>query len=180
MYTRHGITLSLCAVLLAAGAHVEARMYQWVSARSGSVQLSGDPPPWYRAGGEDDPRVRVFENGNLIDDTAIALPRSQREELRTSAFQEAEQRQRAEALKRLERAARLEKSRQAEIERLAAVEREREQAERTMASDGSAAAPQRASVESLVEGPLDEDTVARLKAIIGEFDRQGGGLVGTR
>ena len=33
MYTRHGITLSLCAVLLAAGAHVEARMYQWVSPR---------------------------------------------------------------------------------------------------------------------------------------------------
>lgn len=52
-----------------------ARMYHWVDQNTGSVQLAGKPPPWYRsllAG----PRVRVYEHGKVIDDTAFAAPSS--------------------------------------------------------------------------------------------------------
>lgn len=46
-----------------------ARMYQWTDPQTGSLQLSGHPPPWFRSS-ETGPRVRVFERGIIIDDTA--------------------------------------------------------------------------------------------------------------
>lgn len=52
-----------------------AKMYQWVDQNTGSVQLAGQSPPWYcstRSG----PRVRVYEHGKVIDDTACAALRS--------------------------------------------------------------------------------------------------------
>jgi hypothetical protein len=78
--------------LLAGGmvisASVEARMYQWVNPQSGYTQFSGQPPTWYRSarGG---PRVVVFENGKLIDDTARQVSESVRESLRAQAFKKA-------------------------------------------------------------------------------------------
>ena len=67
-----------------------ARMYQWVEPDTGTTQLSGKPPAWYRseAGG---PRVLVFENGRLIDDTDIEVARELRRDLRKRAFIIAEQ-----------------------------------------------------------------------------------------
>lgn len=63
---------ALCAVLCAAGTPVHpAPMYQWVDPQTGTVQLAGQPPPWFRRG-EPGPRVRVFEHGKVIDDTAYA------------------------------------------------------------------------------------------------------------
>ena len=58
------LTLGVCV-------SAQARMYQWVNPNNQQIQLSGIPPAWYRSdnGG---PRVRVFELGNLIDDTSIA------------------------------------------------------------------------------------------------------------
>jgi len=76
----------LCSLLLLlASATVSARMYQWVDARSGTVQLSGAPPAWYR-GSQAGPRVFVFENGRLVDDTAREVAPAQAEALRASAF----------------------------------------------------------------------------------------------
>jgi len=43
-----------------------------VSPTTGSVQLSGTPPAWYRSDVAG-PRVQVFESGNLVDDTAIVV-----------------------------------------------------------------------------------------------------------
>ena len=69
---------------------VEARMYQWVEPGVETTQLSGKPPAWYRteAGG---PRVFVFDNGRLIDDTGIAVSETVRKKLREDAFIIAEQ-----------------------------------------------------------------------------------------
>jgi len=63
----------------------QARMYQWANPGSGTVQLSGSPPPWYRstvAG----PRVLVFDNGQLVDDTAVSVADDRRLALRANAF----------------------------------------------------------------------------------------------
>ena len=64
---------------------VAARMYRWTNPDTGTAQLAGAPPAWYRAahGG---PRVLVFERGQLIDDTSIQVSEVQRESLRSDAF----------------------------------------------------------------------------------------------
>lgn len=69
---------------------VAARMYQWVDPISGRTQLSGNPPAWYRSG-DDAPRVFVFENGQLIDDTGVAVEEAQRLQLRREALIRAEE-----------------------------------------------------------------------------------------
>lgn len=64
---------------------LEARMYQWVEPGVDTTQLSGKPPAWYRstAGG---PRIFVFENGRLIDDTGIEVSNEVRQRMRQEAF----------------------------------------------------------------------------------------------
>ena len=76
------LTLSLLTILTGVA---EARMYQWTDTNSGNVQLSGTPPSWYR-GTHIGPRVLVFEDGELIDDTLVEVSESQRFVLRDSAF----------------------------------------------------------------------------------------------
>ena len=168
----HGAVLLIAGALMVGAAH--ARMYQWQSPATGSVQLSGEPPAWYRST-QQGPRVRVFDGANLVDDTSIALPNSQREELRADAFRESEQRQRDDALKRLERVARQQERRRTESERLQTV---KSQTEREVALQARSSA---VGIEPEAETPLssispdetlDEATVARLKAIIGDFDRR--------
>ena len=66
-----------------------ARMYQWVDLESGTTQLSGTPPVWYRSN-ENGPRVFVFDKGKIIDDTGINLPDREQEKLRQQAFLQAE------------------------------------------------------------------------------------------
>jgi hypothetical protein len=154
----------------------QARMYQWQSSATGSVQFSGEPPAWYRAT-QSGPRIRVYDGGNLVDDTAIALPDSQREGLRADAFRESEQRQRAEALKRLERVARQQQRRRAEKERLAKVKVETEQElARQLRAEAVGVVPKEASeLSTTSDESLDDATVSRLKAMISEFDRRNGG-----
>ena len=62
-------------------------MYQWQHATTGTIQLSGTPPPWYRSE-VPGPRVFVFENGQLVDDTGIAITADHRRVLRQRAFSE--------------------------------------------------------------------------------------------
>ena len=77
-----GITLVLLLVFSQA---ISARMYQWVEADTGTTQLSGKPPVWYRSASSG-PRIFVFDNGRLIDDTALEVDDDVREQLRQTAF----------------------------------------------------------------------------------------------
>ena len=65
-------------------------MYQWKDPDSGTTQLSGKPPAWYRTG-EGGPRIIVFDNGKIIDDTSIEISDVQRESLRQNALLQAEE-----------------------------------------------------------------------------------------
>ncbi|GJM06002.1 MAG: hypothetical protein DHS20C09_19980 [marine bacterium B5-7] len=77
-----GITLMLLLIL---SQGISARMYQWVEADTGTTQLSGKPPMWYRSASSG-PRIFVFDNGRLIDDTALEVDDDVREQLRQRAF----------------------------------------------------------------------------------------------
>lgn len=87
--------LSIFARLLGAAlallvcAASEARLYQWNDPRTGTTQLSGRPPAWYRKADVDPirlPRVLVFDNGLLIDDTHRRVSPEQHEALQAQAF----------------------------------------------------------------------------------------------
>jgi hypothetical protein len=68
---------------------LNARMYQWTDPNSGSTQLSGIPPMWYRSA-EGGPRIFVFDNSKVVDDTNIKVSDEEREHLRQQAFLRAE------------------------------------------------------------------------------------------
>jgi len=68
---------------------VQAQMYQWADPETGTTQLSGKPPAWYRSV-EGGPRVFVFNRGKIVDDTGIKISDEQRISLRTQAFINAE------------------------------------------------------------------------------------------
>lgn len=77
--------IAILFILILAALPAKARMYQWVDPGTGTPQLSGKPPAWYRSPARG-PRVLVFERGRLIDDTAIAVSEPEREFLRQAAF----------------------------------------------------------------------------------------------
>jgi hypothetical protein len=77
-------------LLLTYSSCISARMYQWVDPDSGSTQLSGKPPMWYRSS-EGGPRVFVFDKSKVIDDTGITVSDTERERLRQQAFLQAEE-----------------------------------------------------------------------------------------
>jgi hypothetical protein len=79
------ILLFLLVTAAIATTDADARMYQWSHPSSGTVQLSGSPPPWYRST-VNGPRVFVFDNGRLVDDTAVSVAEEHRLALRASAF----------------------------------------------------------------------------------------------
>lgn len=64
-----------------------ARMYQWTEPGNGKTHLSGHPPAWYR-NGDAGPRVFVFRQGQLIDDTGIEVSDQMRRILRQQALME--------------------------------------------------------------------------------------------
>ena len=132
-------------LLLSTMAVSEAQMYQWVNPRTGTVQLSGAPPSWYR-GAQEGPRVLVFDQGRVVDDTAISVPARRRRELREAAFQAAIDRQRLKALQQLEQVAK-EDDRGEPVERL----------ERREGTDAA---------------PLSRATINQLKAIIAGWDQR--------
>lgn len=150
--------LLLIALMLFSTA-VSARIYQWQDPRSQSMQLSGVPPAWYRSL-EGGPRVRVYENGRLVDDTYIQLNEEQSATMRELAFKTLQEERQVLAIKRLERAMRVEESRR---------EQERRAAERQEAAEAQSSTDQ-APPEVLPES-LDPQEVRRLKEIIAEFDR---------
>lgn len=157
----------LALVVMVFGNTAEARMYQWVDAETGNVRLSGDPPNWYR-NGTDNPRVLVFENGRLIDDTAVVLPQEQRRALREAAFLEVDLRREQDAVKKLERAALREARRREEAR--AALE-----AQAASAKTGAGEAEGKENPED-ADSPIPEapaaSVVEQLKALISAWDKQ--------
>ncbi|MGK0298958.1 MAG: hypothetical protein ACI9XC_002583 [Gammaproteobacteria bacterium] len=62
-----------------------ARMYQWIDPDTSTTQLSGKPPHWYRSA-ESGPRVVVYDNGRVIDDTGIELSPEENDRQRQQAL----------------------------------------------------------------------------------------------
>ena len=178
MHATHLVAL-LCTLLVVMPA--SARMYEWVNPASGRIQLSGTPPTWYRsvlAG----PRVRVFDNGALVDDTAIELNAEENSAMREFATAKAAERRQLDALRQLEiatqREAALNEARAREAERLLAqADRRRAQESEAALSAPAAVASTSAPSEPVPDMPkgLDAQTIERLKSLISEFDRSSSG-----
>ncbi len=73
--THSSLCLVAVSLLVTNSAAHAAKMYQWIDPTTGTVQLAGAAPPWYRSAMRG-PRVRVYEQGKVIDDTAYAAPDS--------------------------------------------------------------------------------------------------------
>lgn len=153
------MTRLLLLLLLLVSTSAGARMYQWQDPHSKSIQFSGVPPAWYRSPGAG-PRVRVYEGGQLVDDTYIRLSPEDDKSLREIAFRALQEEQQLEAIKRLERAARREESRREQALREALKARAGSEG-----SDTSEAPPE------ILPEDLDAEMVDRLKSIISEYDR---------
>lgn len=145
----------------------QARMYQWVDAESGNVRLSGEPPAWYRSG-ERAPRVLVFEDGRMVDDTAVVVPAEKRRALREAAFLELDLRREQDAVKKLERAALREARRREEAERQLSAQSSLGAADTDSGKDqkDQAAAP------AASPAALDGGMVEQLKTLISDWDKQ--------
>ena len=104
----------LCVCLLLISGLVEARVYQWINPTTGNSQLSGKPPAWYRSESSG-PRVLVFENNKLVDDTAILVDEAHRINLRNTAFNIASDAEKV-AISREKAVARLEQQIQSLVE----------------------------------------------------------------
>ena len=155
----------LLLLLLLMSTAAGARMYQWQDPNSKSMQFSGVPPAWYRGFGGG-PRVRVYDGGKLIDDTYIQLSAEDDKTMRDMAFRALESEQQLEAIKRAQRAARREQSRREQARR------ESDKAQVSSEQSDTTEAPPKVLSES-----LDPEMVGRLKAIIADYDRAGGGVV---
>ncbi|NNE38098.1 MAG: hypothetical protein HKN08_07315 [Gammaproteobacteria bacterium] len=100
--------LLIILTLLALSLSAHARMYQWIDPDTNTTQLSGKPPYWYRSG-EPGPRVIVFDNGKVIDDTGVNVSDIENVRLRQQALIIVEQ----------DRLSAIEKLRQAELQKAA-------------------------------------------------------------
>jgi len=151
--------------LLLANLPVQARMYQWTDPETGTTQLSGKPPAWYRSP-DKGPRVIVFEKGRIIDDTSINIADSLREDLRTQALAiAAEDREKARQL-----------ALQAEELKLKISAQIQEEPPAPVTSQNEIAIPDNASLETAPEqsdaSVNDELTEDNLRALIAEWEKQ--------
>lgn len=122
------------------------RMYQWVDPDTGTPYLSGSPPAWYRSpdGG---PRVQVYEEGRLVDDTQWRADRARQRALREQALA-------------------AERARQEKAERRLAEERRegRRQAEAAAGDDEAVAVERPEVIKALADDLLERFYKAKLKA----------------
>jgi hypothetical protein len=151
--------------LLLANLPVQARMYQWTDPETGTTQLSGKPPAWYRSP-DNGPRVIVFEKGRVIDDTSIHITGSLREDLRRQALAiAAEDRDKARQMALQAEELKLKISAQRQEEPLAPV-----------TSEDDIASPDNASLETAPEKsdtPVNSElTEDNLRALIAEWEKQ--------
>lgn len=152
-------------LLMLVSTSAAARMYQWQDPNSKSVQFSGTPPAWYRSA-ENGPRVRVYDAGQLIDDTYIVLSPEDDQAMRDLAFRALEEEQQLQAIKRLERAARREESRR---------EQDRREALKAQAATSGEVSNTDEAPPDILPESLDPAMVERLKSIISQYDRANTG-----
>tara|TARA_B100001123_G_scaffold432230_1_gene554935 strand:+ start:174 stop:650 length:477 start_codon:yes stop_codon:yes gene_type:complete len=144
------LVLSLALTL---GYSAQARIYQWVDPVTGSIQMAGKPPAWYRSSW-DGPRVRVTENGHLVDDTAIEVSKEEMQALRDEAFRQFAETQKLTGLKHLENI---------KLEQEAADDRLRQ------LEDTESSQSEKEAVAELSDD-LGEDTIQQLKELIDQWD----------
>lgn len=85
MRLSHILIPVLSATLVSTVAAAADRLYQWIDPHTGTTQLSGRPPAWYRADAAG-PRVFAFERGRLVDDSAVRLSERARRWVRAEAL----------------------------------------------------------------------------------------------
>ena len=150
----------LFLILILASPLASARMYQWDDPDTGTPQLSGKPPYWYR-GDEPGPRVFVIDNGRVIDDTSVRVPDNQRQQLREAAFLRAEQDE-ARFKAKLEQAQRLK------------AERDRNREEEVVATDEPPAPPtaEEAAKAAAATAEADANTeVEAMRTLVQEWEK---------
>ena len=134
----------------------QARIYQWVEPVTGSLQMAGKPSVWYRSSW-DRPRVRVTENGRLIDDPVIEVSQEEMQALRDEAFRQFAETQELTGLKHLES----NKLKQEALgQRL------------TQLDDTQNSESGQEAVKELPDG-VGEDTIQQLKELINQWDSLG-------
>lgn len=145
-------------IIAIASQAADARMYQWVDPDNGVTQLSGKPPVWYRSvkGG---PRVFVFENGKIIDDTGHSVTDTERESLRQQALLKAESDKAAARQKLLE------------AKRLEAMLNPSSGEEQDQIVDEQPESDTKTSKEKAPPA-TEEETVSKMKALIQEWETQ--------
>ncbi len=160
----------LVIVLSALGATAASaeRMYQWVDPDTGTTQLSGKPPVWYRSA-EAGPRVFVFDKDRVVDDTGIKLSETERDRLRQEALIDAEA-QRDAAREKLLQAKRLKAAMEQQQQAVAETEAGIAEAAAAEAEPETAepAAPLSPEVPTAAEGMSVED----MRALISAWEQQ--------
>jgi hypothetical protein len=150
--------LTALVVLAAFAARpAEARMYQWVNTQTGRTQMSGKPPSWYRSD-QPGPRIFVFDNGRLVDDTSRTVSFEERANLRATAF----------AISASEEAAALRAAEAKGKAALAANAKPGEESSRNALERGFE--DKNATSTKAAETP--DTTIARLKSIISAWEDQ--------
>ncbi len=149
---------------------VQAQMYQWADPESGTTQLSGKPPAWYRSV-EGGPRVFVFNRGKIVDDTGIKVSDEQRTSLRTKAFVRAEE-DRIAAQKKAMEAAKLKAAMERSSEEITeGIDDEALEDDSQMGS-GEAMVMETPDDEVLTETEISEgeQSIEKMKALITEWE----------
>ncbi len=157
-------SLFICLLLFSSLVH--ARMYQWIEPGSGTTQLSGKPPAWYRST-EGGPRIFVFEKGRVIDDTSIEVSDNERELLRQRAFIKAEE-DREAAREKLAKANKI----KAEFDKKSEEASAQEQPGEAMDEETEISLPDLIEDE---ETPKSKDTgtvLEEMRALIGEWEKE--------
>jgi hypothetical protein len=147
------------------GQSVQAQMYQWADPETGTTQLSGKPPAWYRSA-EGGPRVFVFNRGKIVDDTGIEVSDEKRNSLRTKAFIDAEADRVAANQKAME-AARLKAAMEKNSERESEEETHEHQVE-----PSEVIVMEEPEDEELIEKEMssEEESVEKLKELIADWE----------
>ena len=155
---RAEFTLVLVLLVIPFCETADARMYQWSNAATDTVQLSGSPPAWYRSSVQG-PRVFVFDNGQLIDDTAVEVAEEHRQVLHANAFGRADD----------DQSNNLDEEDSTNVLRDALENASREGIDVDAITDAFAA-EQAAIAEQEVGGEAVEQTVVELKALLEAWD----------
>ncbi len=150
----------------------QSQMYQWNDPETGTTQLSGKPPAWYRSV-EGGPRVFVFNRGKVVDDTGIDVADEQRIALRTNAFVRAEE-DRLAAREKATEAAKLKAMIDRNAETSSGQKGEdsefKDESQEIVAIEG----PDETEIgeEAIDEGTEEDNSIEKMKALIAEWENK--------